>query len=484
LAFLTAGRIQAPAKAPEPLREQIFGIAEDDDGWLWVATANRVLQVKRSSLISDVWNELDVREYGLADGLLGTEGVKRWRSVVVDRRGRVWFSTNRGLSVVTPSRARVNSAPALVHIDAVEADGNVLDLQRPVRFSSRTQTTTFRYAGLSLGNPDRVRYRYRLDDYDHKWSEPVTTREATYRLEPGSYKFRVMASNSDGLWNGEEATIKLDVEPTLWQTWWFRLASAICAGLAALAIYRLRMQQVTRLLNVRFEERLAERARIAQDLHDNLLQSILSVSMQLHFVSDQLADDSRARPTMNRILQLMERVVDEGKKTLLGLRSSIESPDDLVNSLSQVPQELSHEEARFRIVVEGSSQPLRAAVRDDVYWIGREALVNAFRHSMARKIDLQLEYAGNELRMHVRDDGRGIDPRALRSQLGEHRGFSGMRERADRIGAKLRILSRPKGGTEVEFRVPNRVAFEHVDQVRPLGRWWASAREMRSKLGE
>lgn len=460
LAFLDGGLIHAVRKAPDPLRQQIFGIAEDEGGWLWVATANHVLRVKRSSLITGVWNDRDYREYGLADGLWGTEGVKRWRSVVADPQGRVWFSTNRGLSVVSPLRARVNSVAALVHIDAVEADGIALNLHQSVRVASGTQTTTFRYAALSLGNPERVRYRYRLETYDHEWSGPVTSRDATYHLGPGSYRFRVKASNSDGLWNGVEAAIALEVEPAPWQTWWFRLACVISAGLAIAAIYLLRMRQITQLLNVRFEERLAERGRIAQDLHDNLLQSILSLSMQLHVVKEQLPDDSPARTTMNRILQLTELVVDEGRKTLRGLRSSIEDPNDLVDSLSQIPREIDQPGVRFRIVVRGSSLPLRAAIRDDVYCIGRESLVNAFRHSMAGKIDLILNYGGNELQIHVLDDGCGINPEVLQPDSKGYRGLYGMRQRAERIGAKIKVLSRAGGGTEVELRVPNRLAFE------------------------
>jgi len=269
-----------------------------------------------------------------------------------------------------------------------------------------------------------------------------------------------MASNGDGLWNGAESTIGFEVEPAAWQTWWFRLACVAAAALAIFTIYVLRMRHVTGLLNVRFEERLAERGRIAQDLHDNLLQNILSLSMQLHVVQAQLPDDSPARTTMNRILQLTEYVVDEGRKTLRGLQSSIENPNDLVNALSQVPQELGNQRVSFRIIVEGSPLPLRAAVRDDVYCIGREALMNAFRHSMAGKIDLQLNYGAKELRIQVRDNGCGIHPELLQSTGRACRGLSGMRERAERIGAKIRVLTRSGSGTEVEIRVPNRIAFE------------------------
>lgn len=471
MAFLSAGHIQVPRGVPDALHEQILGMAEDRNGFLWVATAGHVLRVKRSSLMGDVLKEPDVLEYGVADGLGGTEGVKRYRSVVADSLGRVWFSTNRGLSVVNPARGTANSVPALVHVEAVLADGNPLDLRGPIRVPAARQRTTFRYAGLSLSNSERVQYRYRLDGFDHAWSEPVTNREATYgNLRAGSYRFRVMASNSDGLWNGTEASVGFEVEPTLSQTWWFRLACVVCAGFVTLLVYRLRMHQVMRLLNVRFEERLAERTRIAQDLHDTLLQGVLSASMQLHVAVDQLPDNSPARAPMNRVLQLMGQVVDEGRNTLRGLRAPTDGAHDLETSFSRVPHELGNQAAGFRMVVDGVPLPLRPAIRDDIYRIGREALVNAFRHSGASNVDLHLEFAAHQLRILVQDDGCGIDPRVLQSGRDGHWGLRGMRERAERIGARVRVLSRAGGGTEVELRVPSNVAFE--SNRSSLGSGW------------
>jgi len=219
------------------------------------------------------------------------------------------------------------------------------------------------------------------------------------------------------------------------------------------------MHQLTQLLNVRFEERLAERTRIAQELHDTFLQGLLSVSMQLQVAMDQLPDNSPARTTMNRVLQLMGPVIEEGRNTIRGLRSSIENPNDLTSSLSRIPQELGKPGVDFSVVVEGAALPLRPAIRDDVYRIGREALVNAFRHSQASNINLQLEYSPNQLRIVVHDDGCGIDPQVQPSGRDGHLGLSGMRERAEKIGARVKVLSRAGSGTEVELRVPSDIAF-------------------------
>jgi len=463
LAYLSGEHLMHVAgKGPEALHESILGMVEDGNGELWVATTAHVLEVKRSGLLGDELQEADYRDYGPADGLQGTEGVKRHRSVVADSRGQIWFSTNRGLAMVNPARAQVNSAPALVHIEEVAADGKPFNLREAIEVPAGKQRTTIRYTGLSLGNAERVRYRYQLDGLDQGWSEAVSEREATYgNLGAGSYRFHVMASNSDGQWNGSEATVAFAVLPTLWETGWFRLGCVVCAGLVTLLVYRLRMYQLTRLLNVRFEERLAERTRIAQELHDTFLQGVVSVSMQLHVAVDQLPENSPVRGNLNRILQLTGRVIEEGRNTLRGLRSSIENAHDLKDAFSSIPQELGREQnADFRVVVEGVSLPLRPSIRDDVYGIGREALVNAFRHAGARKIDMHLEYAASQLRISVQDDGCGIDPQFLQFGRDGHWGLSGMRERADRIGGKLRVLTRSGGGTEVELRLPSDIAFE------------------------
>jgi signal transduction histidine kinase len=237
------------------------------------------------------------------------------------------------------------------------------------------------------------------------------------------------------------------------------------------------------MLNARFEERLAERTRIAQDLHDTLLQGVLSASMQLHVVADQLPSDSPTLPAMNRVLQLMGQVIEEGRNTLRGLRLSMDAADDLQNSLSRIPKELGKQAVGFRVVVEGEALALRSAIRDDVYRIGREAVVNAFRHSGASNIDLHLEYAANHLRILVRDDGCGVDPQVLQLGRDGHWGLRVMRERAERIGARLRVWSRAGGGTEVDLRVPSNVAFEsHPSSsahklLARLPRWFPENRE-------
>ncbi|HET6898892.1 MAG TPA: two-component regulator propeller domain-containing protein, partial [Vicinamibacteria bacterium] len=463
----------------QPLHEGILGLAEDRQGGLWIATARRVLRARRDELLGR--GPARLVEYRLADGLYSTEATRRHRSVVADLLGRIWFSMSRGLSVVDPVRATRSAAPLVARIEALTADGNPLDLGAARRIPPAPRRVTLSYSGVSLDAPDEVRFRYWLEGYDPGWSVPVSAREAVYtNLPPGAYQFRVMASNSEGLWNGTEAAVAFDIEPKVWQTRWFLLTSAFALVLAVLALYRMRLHRLTAQLNLRFEERLSERTRIAQELHDTLLQGFLSASMQLHLAVDRMPENAPERASLRGVIDLITRVIQEGRNAVRGLRSQESTLDDLEEALSSIRDELGiQDQVELKVVGKGHPQRLNPMIRDEVYHIGREALINAFRHSGATRIEVGVEREARRLRVLVRDDGKGIDAEVLRGGRDGHWGLSGMRERSERIGGRLRVWSRPGAGTEVELSVPGHVAFPSVSArgplqwLRSLRRWWA-----------
>jgi PAS domain S-box-containing protein len=245
LASFASNHFQVPNESPDVLREQILGMADDKSGRFWIATSHHVLRVPRDKLLSGVVKAVDVHEYDQADGLESTDGVKRSRSVVSDSAGRIWFSLSSGLSVVNPSQINDNSVPALPHIEAITADNNTANLAAFVQIPPSPKRITFEYTGLSLAVPGRIRFRYFLEGFDSSWSPPVAAREAVYtNLGPGPYRFRLVASNSEGLWNGPETAIALNVAPAYYQTYWFRLSCF--AGFVALlwAGYQMRVHQL------------------------------------------------------------------------------------------------------------------------------------------------------------------------------------------------------------------------------------------------
>jgi signal transduction histidine kinase len=241
--------------------------------------------------------------------------------------------------------------------------------------------------------------------------------------------------------------------PRFWEAWWFRPLGVLACIFAFLAFHRLKVRQLTHRLNVRFEERLEERMRIAQDLHDTLLQGFLSASMQLHVAAEGLPEDSQVCSQLSHIQQLMAKVIDEGQKTVQGLRSITEDSLDLEQAFSMVPKELAiPDQIGFRVTVEGRPRSLHPIIRDEVYRIGRQVLVNAFRKSRAGKIEVELKYSTKRLSVRVRDDGSGTDHQP-------HDKYSGTREQAEKIGARLRVRSHASTGLEVELSVPGKVAF-------------------------
>jgi signal transduction histidine kinase len=229
-------------------------------------------------------------------------------------------------------------------------------------------------------------------------------------------------------------------------------------------------------LNWQFKERLSERARIAQDLHDTLLQGLLSASMQLHVVDEQLSADSTAKPRVRRVLDLLAHVIDDSRDAIRGLRPSNQGSQDLEQEFLRSYEELTVQQGvsqiALRFIVGGTPRPLHAATYDEIYLIGREALINAIRHSRASEIEVELEYAVKSLRVLIRDNGCGIDTQVLRSGRCGHWGLSGMRERAQRMGGKFKILSRAGGGTEVELSVASEIAFAAQPDDRTSG--WMS----------
>jgi signal transduction histidine kinase len=444
------------------------------------------LEISASRLAGGLLQESDIRKYALSDGLLGTEGVKRFRSVVADTKGRVWFSTNRGLSVVNLPRGAANSPPALVHIVGVSADGNPFDLAEPLRVPPARSRITFRFVGLSLKYPEQVRYRYRLDGFEQGWSEATTNREVTFgNLRPGSYQFRVLASNSDGIWNGQEAAIAFNVRPTLVQTWWFRATSLFFGGFVTLAIYRLRVRHLTGLLNLRFEERLTERTRIAQELHDTLLQSFQGLMLRLQAANQiLLSNPSEAKEALEGVLDRADQALSESRKAIQGIRSDSFSDRDIERALGALMNELAADSHLTKgkrpttsVIVEGQRRTVNPWACEEICKIAREALRNAFTHGNAQHIESEIAFSRTFLRIRFRDDGVGIDPAVLEDGVrAGHWGMTGMHERAKRLRGQVSMWSKPNVGTEVEMTIPASTAFESASSWIPFNKISAGAR--------
>jgi len=456
--------IQTPAAGPAWRGEAVLGLAEDKLGSLWIATSHHVLRMNREKLLRGILGDGDVRQFGAADGLRGAEGLRRHRSVMADAAGHIWFTLDRGISVVDPARLARDAAPAIVQVQTISADGSPVPIEGPVHIPGGDHRVTFGFAGLSMSVPESVRFRYRLDKYDSQWSDPTSLREAGYtNLEPGTYRFRVVASNPDGVWNGTEAAIAVEVDPMWWQTWWLRMGVVMACGGAIIAYIRFRMQRLTSRLSLRFEERLAERTRIARDLHDTLLQSFHGLMFRYQAARNMLPRrPEEAMEALDGALGRTEQAIAEGRDAIHNLRASTTVTNELAQAVTALGNEMSRESsnsARFHLAVEGSPHELHPILRDEVYAIAREAVRNAFRHAQAHDIEVEIRYNASSFRLRVRDDGRGIDPAIAAEGRAGHYGVPGMRERAKRIGGKLDVWTKTGAGTEVELSIPGSIAY-------------------------
>lgn len=467
LAVMREGRVHSLPGVPAVLRASVLGLAEDRAGGLWIAAADHVLRVDRDKLLRGTLAAGDVREFGAADGLLETEAIKRHRILTADARGRVWLSTNGGLVRADAGRVAAGIAPALVQVEDVSADGRPVERTPAMTIPPRPERITFGFAALSLSVPDRVRFRYRLDGFDRDWSEPVAERQAAFtNLGPGTYTFRVIASNSEGVWNSAEAALPFTIAPAWWQRGAFWAAAGLLVAGGVWAGYRMRLRQLARQLDLRFEERLAERSRIARDLHDTLLQSFQGALLRFRAVTYMLPDrPADARASLEHAIDQARQAVVEGRDAVQGLRSPALASNDIAVSIATLADTLSTDDGSqrspaFHVNVEGTPRDLPPVVQDEVYRIAGEALRNAFRHAHASRIEVDIRYDQRRFRLRVRDDGRGIAAGAIDGRTYDgHFGIAGMHERAKLVGGTLSVWSEHDSGTEAELTIPASVAY-------------------------
>ena len=449
----------------------ISGIVADNTGSLWLDASCGYVAVARSELDS-WWQQpgYQVKTH-ILDSLDGAQtGSTHFRPTASrSNDGKLWFANQTILQEIDPDHLRRNDVPPPVHIEQVVADHKASANAGELRLPPLTRDLEIDYTALSFVAPQKVRFRYQLEGRDDDWQDAQGRRQAFYSdLAPGNYRFHVIASNNDGVWNETGAAMTVTVLPAYYQTMWFRV---LCCAVFAILLWlfsHLRLRQVAARMQSRLEERLAERERIARDLHDTLLQGVASAYMQLDVANDRLSPDSPAKPLVQRVLDLMKQVSEEGRNAIRSLRSPVFEIDGLEQVLSRVKEEFPAQDVvDFRVIVEGKRRPLHPLIRDEICRVAREAIINAFRHANATKIEVEIEYTARSLGITVRDNGVGIDSKVLQTGREGHWGLSNMRERAEKIGAKLKVLSRPGAGTEVQLSVQGTIAFENT-AAKPL----------------
>ena len=452
---------------------------EDEAHSVWLMMPCGLVRVARSDL--DAWaiaadktsRRIHATVFDGSDGLrtLAVLTNDYTPHVAKSPDGKLWFVAPDGISVVDPRHLPFNNLPPPVHVEQITADHKTYDLSfNPAahpRLPPLVRDLEIDYTALSLVAPEKVLFRYKLEGWDRDWQDVGNRRQAFYTsLSPGNYRFRVTASNNSGVWNEQGSALDFSIAPAYWQTNWFRAACAAAFLMVVWALYQLRLRQIAQAFNARLEERVDERTRIARDLHDTLLQSFQGLLLRFQTARELLRTrPAEAEKALESAIDQTAQAITEGREAVQGLRASTVERNDLARAITTLGEELAaevrgHTAVGLQVDVEGAPRTLPPIVRDEIYRIASEALRNAFRHAEAKQIEVELRYDERQLRLRIRDDGKGIDPDFLTAEgRTGHFGFHGMRERAKLVRGRLTVWSAPDSGTEIELSVPAAHAY-------------------------
>jgi signal transduction histidine kinase/ligand-binding sensor domain-containing protein len=431
-----------------------FTILEDDKKNLWMGSERGVYRVSKEQF--DLIDSGKIRtlvsvSFGTPDGMKSTNVVGHTQHAGLRTRdGRLWFGTVKGVSVIDPNNIKLNRVPPPVYIDSAVINKKSLVLNRRNEINPGSGELEFSFSVLSFLVPERVKVRYRLDGFDKEWIDAEGRREARYtNIPPGEYRFNVIASNDDGVWSTQAASLDFYLRPRFYQTYWFMAISLFGLILIAWSIYKLRMRQV----EAQFSLVLAERNRIARDLHDTLLQGLVGIGMQLEAVSASVLESpEKAKRILDHIVIQVGDSISAARRSVWNLRSKALDSSDLASAISAYSTRVSEKsniKVHFQVI--GTPGDLSPKLENNLLYIAQEAITNAVKYSGCRNIWVELGYESKFLHLFVRDDGTGFK---MPSGENGHFGLIGMHERVSEEGGKIEIASENGQGTEVSVLVP------------------------------
>jgi ligand-binding sensor domain-containing protein/signal transduction histidine kinase len=438
-------------------------IEEDESHALWIST-NRGLS--RYDLRTKTF-----RNYSAADNLPGDD-FTGWGTCSKGASGHLYFGGYSGGVEFDPQRFTEKwDAPSVALVDLRISGKSVkpgaesplkqpLSYTQSLKLSHNQSNFSLQFQALSFLNMANIKYRYRLDGFDHIWNEVSSDqRWVNYTALPaGSYTFHVQVANLQGEWNSPGTELSITIFPPWWSTWWIRIIYSGTLVLVIWAVYHLRVRQIKNAISVRFDERLAERTRMARELHDTFIQTVQGSKLIADHARRKSSDAAQLYRALDELSEWLNRAIEEGRAALSSLRTSTAQRNDLADALQRatensfVPGSMT---ARFSVI--GNSRDMHPVVRDEVYRIGYEAIRNSCLHSGATQLEIELRYS-RDLTLRVNDNGAGFDPEIADKGKDRHFGLQGMRERAARISSKL-ALATSTSGTEVKLIVPGAIIF-------------------------
>jgi signal transduction histidine kinase len=438
---------------------------EDDFGAWWLAPRTGLLRLEPGELeraMADSGHSLRYRTFDRLDGMPGAIGITKLPVLARAMDGRIWVGADEGVAYIDPGSVIRTDLPLHVMVESARIDGREVPVMPMAPIPAGPRNIEIDYTATALSVAERIQFRYRLDGVDTTWREVGTRRRAYYTdLRPGSYHFRVSANDGSGQWNEAGASWSFQVLPAWYQTLWFRalviLTIGSFGGLIVWLLQRGRHALAQAALKHDYEVTLAERARIADDLHDTLLQGFTGVSLQLVKAENVLPGQPEvAAETIMRVQQLAQESLREARERVWEMRETVAASEDLAAALETIARDRTAG-MPIEVIVSSAGSPRRLSrsVGDAAFRIGREAIVNAVRHAEARRLEIQLDFRAGILFLEVRDDGRGLTADGV-AEAGKrgHFGIRGMRERAGGLGGRCEVRTGPEGGTAVVLELP------------------------------
>jgi signal transduction histidine kinase len=432
----------------------------DDEDNLWIATTRAIARISRPqwrAFAQGTASRIQPEVFTEADGLK-SRNVLPLNQITAMRAtdGRIWFATAKGLSVVDPHLPAAPAPAAVIETVTVDDERQIAG---DLTIQPGRHRMTIAYTSPANEAPEQTRFRYRLFGWDREWTSGGTLREVSYTgLPPGDYVFEVIATNRQGVSGLQAAQIHLKLLPFFWQTRWF-LVLTICITISVIVeVTRRYTRRRAEKLSLRFQERAAERERIAYQIHDTVIQDMIGATLQLELIGFQVADQrEQAEDSLNALAARMRETIARSRNMVSNLHSTAVAQYSLVEVLRHAEAEFRLGELpRFELVSTGHPRHVHPLVRDEVYRICREALANAFRHSNAEFVVVEVRFLPDMLEVEISDDGQGMSTEILQHGRAGHFGLRGMQAHAQRIGATLSVESHPGQGTNVILRVKAR----------------------------
>lgn len=465
-------RIQRISISDQPWLRGVRGIVQTEAGDTWLINNKGIARVTTADLDRAFDRPNAPIEHDLFDEQDGfTSRTQNSQSLQVAMGGddRLWFLTRQGILRVDPGRLERNPIAPSLAIRSVSADGILFPFSKEIRLPAGSRNISIQYTALSLAIPSRVRFRYRLQGFDADWIDPGQRRQAFYtNLAPGTYTFDVVAANNDGVWNRKGLSFRITVPPTFLQS---REFIGLCIGIGLLSLwllYRLRLHTIAQRLRVRLSERLAERERVAREVHDTLLQSIQALILKFQLAVDEIPPNLPVHGVLESAIDLAEDVLSQGRGRIRDLRIT-ESGDNLGRMIDDIMQRLVFPSSTaVRVTTVGEPVSLNLIAADEIARIANEAIFNIWRHAHAAQVDVRILFSQTKLIVSFKDDGVGIPVDILEAGYRSgHYGLQGMQERAGRLDAVLDLSSSKDAGTELTLTIPAKVAY-----ARPPRRWF------------